>query len=536
MTIISKQKFALIAPAIAAPFLVMIFVVLGGGEGVMTRFAGNSFGLNTELPGVMANRKAAVPNKMASYLRADQDSARKREVEQRDPYHRMFLAAKMGDSSRRDSVGLRSPGLWPDRVDGKAKGLLQQLERLRASIRQPAGEAGVRTAPREMMRGIPGEGVRSLPVQTTSLPLRLAAGGADTGLGDPQLERLNSLLDKVIRIQHPAAGHVAPAADVKTDVVIAADSASNSMAAEIPVGQTLVSGSTLPLRLTEDVVIHGKVVPRGQWMYGIVSVSQDRMLVHIRSVRVGLNIYPVDLQVYDLDGLPGIHIPGMLGREVAKESADEGIGGLNLVDYNSSLGASAAEAGIQAAKTLLRRKVRLVRVSVRAGYQVLLRDAHAVSSVTAPKTGSDSVSISHMDKVYQPPGFVPGGSFLRRCREEGMELGLQGIWLKDSLLWFALSWRNGSAIGYNPDYCRWFVRDRRQFKRTAEQDLELEAVQRPPLTVIPGDSSLSQWTAFRPFAIGKDKELVVEVGERNGGRAMELVIGHKHLLNAKRAP
>ena len=115
-----------------------------------------------------------------------------------------------------------------------------------------------------------------------------------------------------------------------------------------------------------------------------------------------------------------------------------------------------------------------------------------------------------------------------------MELVVQGIYLQDSLLWIALRWRNRSPIGYQPDYCRWVVRDRRSFRRTAEQELVLEPVYRPVLVAIAGDSTTSQWVGFRPFALAKDKELVLEVGERNGGRTLELVIGHQQLFKAKK--
>jgi hypothetical protein len=114
-----------------------------------------------------------------------------------------------------------------------------------------------------------------------------------------------------------------------------------------------------------------------------------------------------------------------------------------------------------------------------------------------------------------------------------MELGVQGIYLQDSLLWIALRWRNLSPIGYQPDYCRWTIRDRRSFKRTAEQELPLEPVYRPALVAVGGDSTTDQWVGFRPFALAKDKELVLEVGERNGGRTLELVIGHQQILHAK---
>jgi len=274
-------------------------------------------------------------------------------------------------------------------------------------------------------------------------------------------------------------------------------------------------------------VIHGAVVPRGQLIYGVVSISNDRMLVHIRSFWDGRNLYNTDLQVYDLDGLPGIHIPGMLSQDVAKQSADESVNGLNLSTYDPSIGAQAANAGIQAAKTFLGRKVRLVRVSVRAGYEVLLRNTR----ISVARPVHEPVAMKDSGFV---PGFVPGGSFIRRCQSEGMELGVQGIYLQDSLLWIALRWRNHSPIGYQPDYCRWVVRDRRSFKRTAEQELVLEPVYKPALVAIAGDSVVGQWTAFRPFALAKDKELVLEVGERNGGRTLELVIHHQELLKAKK--
>jgi hypothetical protein len=113
-----------------------------------------------------------------------------------------------------------------------------------------------------------------------------------------------------------------------------------------------------------------------------------------------------------------------------------------------------------------------------------------------------------------------------------MELDLHGIYLEDSLLWFSLRWQNHSPIGYAIDYCRWSIRDRRSMKRTAQQELPIEPVFAPRLELVAGDSTCDQWIGFRPFALPKDKELVVEVGERNGGRTLTLVIGHRQLLKA----
>jgi len=63
-----------------------------------------------------------------------------------------------------------------------------------------------------------------------------------------------------------------------------------------------------------------------------------------------------------------------MGRDVSKESADEALNGLSLAAVDPSLGEQAASAGLQFARSLAGKKVRLIRVGVPAGYRVLLRN------------------------------------------------------------------------------------------------------------------------------------------------------------------
>ncbi|HXB35827.1 MAG TPA: DUF4138 domain-containing protein, partial [Puia sp.] len=208
--------------------------------------------------------------------------------------------------------------------------------------------------------------------------------------------------------------------------------------------------------------------------------------------------------------------------------------GLNILTTDPGLGAEAASAGVQAAKSLLTHKARLIKVSVRAGYQVLLKNSN-----NNPPLRSMAVSSPERNQLLvlqtnpQPPGFVPGGSFLERCRAGGVELKLQGIFLKDSLLWFGLEWGNHSPISFAPEYYRWVLRDRRTFRRTAQQEMAVEPSCAADLVTVSADSTITQWAGFRPFVPGKDKELVLEVGEKNGGRVLTLVIKPKQILNAK---
>jgi conjugative transposon TraM protein len=153
----------------------------------------------------------------------------------------------------------------------------------------------------------------------------------------------------------------------------------NTITAVIPEDQTLVAGATITLRLTQDAVINGMTIPRDNPVYGLVTMNGDRMGVTISSIRYRQGIYPVSLQVYDMDGLAGIHIPGAITRDVAKESADQGVSSMGLNALDPSLAGQAATAGIEAAKTLISRKIKLVRVSVKAGYQVLLKNTKSVT-------------------------------------------------------------------------------------------------------------------------------------------------------------
>ena len=483
-----QQKFLLLLPIIVLPFLCLVFYTLGGGRRQKEDVA-TGLGLNTELPQARFDPKKVLMDKLAAYEKATHDSMIRQKYQQQDPYS---PAAKQA-----------SPGHRPVFKDQKADVLQQRLHQLQESLNQPVQPSQ------------PGHQERHTPPEP-----------------DPELERLNGMLDKVLRIQHPAEGGQAipPVVNSSLDEVQPVDSTSNTISAVVPEKQILATGATIALRLTDDIRVNKILVPRGQLVYGVVNINNDRMLIHINAIRSDRNIYTTDLQVYDMDGLAGIHIPGQISRDVTKQSADQGINSLNLMTYDPSIGGQAANAGVQAAKSLFSRKVRQVRVTIRPGYQLLLRSSKASHSSHSTELPGDKPGVASI----QPPGFVPGGSFLQSCSEGGMELGLQGIYLKDEVLWFALKARNNSPITYTPEYIRWFIRDRRVFRRSAVQELPLTPLYQPEQAPITGDSTQSSWTGFRPFTLAKDKELVIEVGEKNGGRVLQLVLRDKQWLKIKK--
>ena len=246
------------------------------------------------------------------------------------------------------------------------------------------------------------------------------------GGGDPDLDKLNTMLDKVLKIQHPGQGGrdtvpvsarpagrevaivspvLAGRVGVDTGQVLgvsnipdpggrvgmeddglgsgfmdidgtpAGDSAENSVVAVVSRDQTLVSGASVEMRLEQHALVGGRTIPRGTPLWGKASLSGERLLLAVSSVRLGNEVLPVNLEVFDMDGMAGVRVEGSINRDAAKASADEVVGSLGVTSLDPSLAGQATAAGIQAARSLISRKVRLVRVTLKAGYRVLLKNS-----------------------------------------------------------------------------------------------------------------------------------------------------------------
>ena len=236
---------------------------------------------------------------------------------------------------------------------------------------------------------------------------------------DPEMEQLGGMLDKILDIQHPDRVNQIKEKSIKNrqqvfsvqsflktdnisllqsgrkanDTVIKRKPVHNNfydlnlnntltnevteehaIEAVIHQTQTVMSGSTVKLRLIGDIYINGILIPKGNFIYGTASLENERLSININAIRYQNNLLPVALEVYDLDGLSGIHIPGSISRDVAKQSTEQSLQNIELTTLDPSLAVQAANTGIQAAKSLLAKKVKLIKVTLKAGYKILLKD------------------------------------------------------------------------------------------------------------------------------------------------------------------
>jgi conjugative transposon TraM protein len=82
------------------------------------------------------------------------------------------------------------------------------------------------------------------------------------------------------------------------------------------------AGSRLRLKLLEDIKAGNILVKKGTYLFALVSgFTEQRVTLSITSILYEGKILPVKLDVYDMDGLPGLYVPSSAFRDLPRTSA-----------------------------------------------------------------------------------------------------------------------------------------------------------------------------------------------------------------------
>lgn len=163
----------------------------------------------------------------------------------------------------------------------------------------------------------------------------------------------------------------------QTAIGTASQTERNTISACVHNNQTVTDGQIVRFRLLEPMLVSGREIPRNALVVGTAKVQGERLAVVISSLEYQGNIIPVELTVYDTDGQAGIFIPGSMERSAAKEiAANMGTSVGSSVNISTDAGAQlAADLGkglIQGTSQYFAKKMRTVKVHLKAGYKVLL--------------------------------------------------------------------------------------------------------------------------------------------------------------------
>jgi len=124
-----------------------------------------------------------------------------------------------------------------------------------------------------------------------------------------------------------------------------------------------------------------------------------------------------------------------------------------------------------------------------------------------------------------------------RNRKWDMQCRVNGIYIKDNVMFFQLTLENESQIDYTIDFVRFYVRDRKKGKRTAIQENELKPLYvAGNLSQVKANSSSALVVALDKFTIPDAKYLAIEMNEKNGGRNLLLKLSNKKIIKARMLP
>ncbi|WP_426491227.1 conjugative transposon protein TraN [Hymenobacter sp. 102] len=172
--------------------------------------------------------------------------------------------------------------------------------------------------------------------------------------------------------------------------------------------------------------------------------------------------------------------------------------------------------------------------------KVLSLDLSTMTSATARASSGSEAILSNTPipqgnlDAYSKQALARGGSAASDTKDQ-LSVRAGSVGYQQETLFFPLHLRNRSNVTYDVDFVKFYIQDKKVAKRTAEQAIELTPtyVYNGNLKKIEAAGKLQQVFVFRKFTIPDQKNLVIEVYEKGGGRNVKLKLSNRDLLRAR---
>lgn len=129
---------------------------------------------------------------------------------------------------------------------------------------------------------------------------------------------------------------------------------------EVDGNQVVQVNNRLRMRLTQEAVINGELIPKNTLIYGFIRFQPNRALIEIEN----LNHHPTKLKAFDLqDGSEGIYVENNFRAEASKEVIEDIVGDINIPSVPQ----------IGGLKKVFQRNNRNVRVTIVNNYKLILK-------------------------------------------------------------------------------------------------------------------------------------------------------------------
>lgn len=142
--------------------------------------------------------------------------------------------------------------------------------------------------------------------------------------------------------------------------------------------QTVVTGSTVRMRMLEDAVVCGMKIPANTLFYGVATLGANRLKVVVNNLKVGNTISPVSFVIFDNDAMEGLNLPNNMKAKAAKRMQQGLVQNIDMplasIGTMTSEITSAVNATTQIAKQILNMKLSQVKVHLKSNYQMYIQE------------------------------------------------------------------------------------------------------------------------------------------------------------------
>ncbi|WP_265427312.1 conjugative transposon protein TraM [Chryseobacterium sp. YIM B08800] len=141
--------------------------------------------------------------------------------------------------------------------------------------------------------------------------------------------------------------------------------------------KTLVNESTVSIRISEAMQLGRTEIPAGSLLIAVSKFQGGRLQLKISSIQYKANVYPVEINVHDNDGQLGLYVPYSPERDavsdiVANMSQTSGTNIMMTQSAGQQIAADLSRGVVQGLSGYFQKRVRQLKVTVKAGHQVLL--------------------------------------------------------------------------------------------------------------------------------------------------------------------
>lgn len=142
--------------------------------------------------------------------------------------------------------------------------------------------------------------------------------------------------------------------------------------------QTVVTGSTVRMRMLENAVVCGMKIPANTLFYGVATLGANRLEVVVNNLKVGNTISPVSFVIFDNDAMEGLNLPNNMKAQAAKRMQQGLVQNIDMplasIGTMTSEITSAVNATTQIAKQILNMKLSQVKVHLKSNYQMYIQE------------------------------------------------------------------------------------------------------------------------------------------------------------------